>query len=1147
MLHSFEEQNLLGLRLLLENSASAIENSLQNFAKLPGFNEQMMLAFGDDIDVHWLKEKWRSHNFTFPNIEVVSNNTINGANGAFSSDTNTIYLSAEFLTTNQSNLDVVNSLLLEEYGHYLDNEFNSVDSPGDEGAIFSAVVRGEKLTDNDLQQLRNEDDSAVVSIDGEEVAIEQNELIVESLFGSVGTIFRILDEVPFDSDNYVDSGEFAKRSTVFVSGSNHALYFGGEDGAHIEDVGIIEFPLPNPETITPNTEVILRLYDAGRKFTDDPRDAPPPPPTDNQIIVSGYIGDGEVTISDRNINATQITTISTIGGVDPDPFDTLYPVNVTDFVVNAINSGEEFVGFRLDTNEASTYEAFKAGPNGTLPRYTLIFQESTNQPRIFFKENVSRVEEGDSAILTLTREGDLNTEETVEVQLKNPFLNINEPNDLENLQNIAASQLIGLLGSVATTVPGNIASLILGLVTGIVTADTAQRQAIYENSVADNDDFGVLSVNGDSFFSDFPVEVTFAPSESEATLEINTFDDSFVECTHGTLLEIPNQDSSLFIIDDNEEIDARFFAREVLKSLFSKANLATVGVGVVTGLLTGGISLVGLGIGIVGSVGTSVLTRIIACENGSEGLNNYAELLQGISPINASQVFSTSSVDLTSTSNNLLLSESDRSTEIEIPVNFVPTINNDNGNFVIQTDENQLFLVTDFVSEEQFSSQLIQLEQITDINNNNQIVGSSISGEQASAAVWSEGTVTSIAINSQSVATAINDAGQITINSVNDDGIAEPYIYELATDEFMPIANSESSTKNGGLFVVDVNNNGEVLGYGATAEGNLEAFIWRDNSIEFIGTLGGAVSIPIAINDAGDVIGVSEIENSEQLTGFIYRDGTINNLDAGQGLITLPQAFNENGEVVGIYAPIEGELDANASSAFIWREGEFSDLGSLGGASTIPVDINEQGQVIALSEDASEQIESVLWDSGNFEILEDIAVSFDGEGNTIDLINRVDEDNLSDDLGSTVYRFFNPDAGVHFYTASEVERDVVLELPNYTFEGESYNTVDPLSGEAEDVYRFFNTNTGVHLYTTDENERDFIIENLADFTFEETAFSAYETEIEGAIPIHRFYEPSIGVHFYTPNETERMFVEDNLSNYTYEGIAYYAFSLDGTV
>lgn len=146
--------------------------------------------------------------------------------------------------------------------------------------------------------------------------------------------------------------------------------------------------------------------------------------------------------------------------------------------------------------------------------------------------------------------------------------------------------------------------------------------------------------------------------------------------------------------------------------------------------------------------------------------------------------------------------------------------------------------------------------------------------------------------------------------------------------------------------------------------------------------------------------------------------------------------------------------------------------------------------------------------------------------------------------GSTVYRFFNPSGGVHFYTASEVERDAVLELPNYTFEGESYNTVASFSDGAEDVFRFFNTNTGVHLYTTNEVERDYIIENLADFVFEGTAFSAYGAELEGSIPVHRFYEPIIGVHFYTPNEGEKNYVGDNLTNYTYEGIAYYAFPLE---
>ena len=134
---------------------------------------------------------------------------------------------------------------------------------------------------------------------------------------------------------------------------------------------------------------------------------------------------------------------------------------------------------------------------------------------------------------------------------------------------------------------------------------------------------------------------------------------------------------------------------------------------------------------------------------------------------------------------------------------------------------------------------------------------------------------------------------------------------------------------------------------------------------------------------------------------------------------------------------------------------------------------------------------------------------------------------------------------MHFYTADSNESDFVLEnLDNYVYEGESYVTVDPVTGNnPEEVYRFFNSTTGVHLYTTDENERDYIIDNLDNFAYEDVKFHAYETEIEGTVAVHRFYEPNIGVHFYTPNEGEKTYVEDNLSNYSYEGIAYYAYPM----
>lgn len=151
---------------------------------------------------------------------------------------------------------------------------------------------------------------------------------------------------------------------------------------------------------------------------------------------------------------------------------------------------------------------------------------------------------------------------------------------------------------------------------------------------------------------------------------------------------------------------------------------------------------------------------------------------------------------------------------------------------------------------------------------------------------------------------------------------------------------------------------------------------------------------------------------------------------------------------------------------------------------------------------------------------------------------------IVDNSESTVYRFFDPSVGGHFYTADEAEKDSITKnLSNYNFEGESYTTVDPITG-GQEVYRFFNPATGVHLYTTSETERDSIIDTLPNFKFEGVKFYAYETQVEGSIPVYRFYEPTLGVHFYTPNEAEKENVRENLTNYNFEGVAYYALPVD---
>ena len=201
------------------------------------------------------------------------------------------------------------------------------------------------------------------------------------------------------------------------------------------------------------------------------------------------------------------------------------------------------------------------------------------------------------------------------------------------------------------------------------------------------------------------------------------------------------------------------------------------------------------------------------------------------------------------------------------------------------------------------------------------------------------------------------------------------------------------------------------------------------------------------------------------------------------------------------------------------------------GSETIRLTNNEIDDVFpALSGD------NVVWQSSaEFESVEDL--------NIISLATpESDFDSIS---GTTVYRFFNNDTGVHFYTANETERDAVEDLANFSFEGASYQAVDPLTGnpEPEPVYRFLNQDTGVHLYTISEVEKN-AVEELDNFSFEGEAFSAYATEVDGSIPIYRFFNSTTGAHFYTPSEGEKSNVEDNLPDFQSEGIAYYALPID---
>jgi hypothetical protein len=140
-----------------------------------------------------------------------------------------------------------------------------------------------------------------------------------------------------------------------------------------------------------------------------------------------------------------------------------------------------------------------------------------------------------------------------------------------------------------------------------------------------------------------------------------------------------------------------------------------------------------------------------------------------------------------------------------------------------------------------------------------------------------------------------------------------------------------------------------------------------------------------------------------------------------------------------------------------------------------------------------------------------------------------------------VFRFYNNQTGVHFYTASANERDSVLSnLGQFSYEGRAFTVHDDAVG-TQAVYRFWNTTTGTHFYTASTVERDHVQQTLSNFKFEGPAFKSYaDAGSHGEHhAVYRFWNTTTGTHFYTANEGEKINVETTIPSFKYEGIAYY--------
>lgn len=155
-----------------------VQDQLAHFLGSTEGLEALRIPFGDDFDrdraaallQDWLTGDWS----TLPTIAIVPGEVLPGANAGFDALTGTIYLADRWLSATLTDPMALVDSLLEELGHFLDAQINPVDAPGDEGAIFAAIVQQKELTVADLTALKLEDDTATVVIGDRTFTIERS-------------------------------------------------------------------------------------------------------------------------------------------------------------------------------------------------------------------------------------------------------------------------------------------------------------------------------------------------------------------------------------------------------------------------------------------------------------------------------------------------------------------------------------------------------------------------------------------------------------------------------------------------------------------------------------------------------------------------------------------------------------------------------------------------------------------------------------------------------------------------------------------------------------------------------------------------------------------------------------------------------------
>jgi probable HAF family extracellular repeat protein len=145
------------------------------------------------------------------------------------------------------------------------------------------------------------------------------------------------------------------------------------------------------------------------------------------------------------------------------------------------------------------------------------------------------------------------------------------------------------------------------------------------------------------------------------------------------------------------------------------------------------------------------------------------------------------------------------------------------------------------------------------------------------------------------------------------------------------------------------------------------AFLWQSGTMRDLGTLGGPDSFAVAVNETGQVAGFSFTDSIPSPTfgfptvhPFLWDQGRMIDLGTFGGTFTGVSALNNRGQVTGI-SFITGDV---AIHGYIWEHGALTDMGTLGGENSGAGWINDAGQVAGTADLPDGTHHAFIWQDG---------------------------------------------------------------------------------------------------------------------------------------------------------------------------------------